>query len=164
METGGSSAASYHREGGLGAKDVSYLVAVFWTAHAIALVGWLAILVGGTSSVAFARYVSLAVSVAYTLLFVLFLHDARPLLTSYGLDGVANFLGGRPGALVGWVHYLAFDLFVGTWEAEEAQRSGMPAWAGRLALVLTFAIVPLGLNSFFVLRRLTGRLEVAPQT
>ncbi|HEU6450699.1 MAG TPA: ABA4-like family protein, partial [Gemmatimonadaceae bacterium] len=28
--------------------------------------------------------------------------------------------------LAGWVHYLAFDLFVGGWEVRDAQRRGIP--------------------------------------
>ncbi len=28
--------------------------------------------------------------------------------------------------LAGWVHYLAFDLFIGSWEARDAARSGIP--------------------------------------
>ena len=39
----------------------------------------------------------------------------------YGsLDEVAVLLGDREMLLAGWVHYLAFDLFVGLWIARDA--------------------------------------------
>ena len=36
------------------------------------------------------------------------------------LDGVIGLLRTREASLAGWVHYLAFDLFTGAWEAETA--------------------------------------------
>lgn len=39
---------------------------------------------------------------------------------------------------------------------DEAKRSGMPLWASRLTLVLTFVIGPFGLCVFVLLRRLTA--------
>ena len=54
--------------------------------------------------------------------------------------------------LVGWVHYLAFDLWVGAWETEEAERRGMPHAALVPCLALTFLAGPVGLLLFLVLR------------
>ena len=31
--------------------------------------------------------------------------------------------------LAGWIHYLAFDLFTGAWEARDAARLGISRWA-----------------------------------
>ncbi|HEX2442564.1 MAG TPA: ABA4-like family protein [Vicinamibacterales bacterium] len=47
--------------------------------------------------------------------------------------------------LAGWVHYLAFDLFIGGWEVRDAQRRGIPHLLVVPALILTFLFGPAGL-------------------
>ncbi|MDT9071476.1 abscisic acid-deficient protein Aba4 family protein, partial [Escherichia coli] len=42
----------------------------------------------------------------------------------------------------GWIHYLAFDLMVGTLIARDAVRAGVPAVFTLPALVLTFLFGP----------------------
>jgi hypothetical protein len=54
--------------------------------------------------------------------------------------------------LAGWVHYLAFDLFVGSWEVRDAQRLGVPHLAVVPCLVLTFLFGPAGWLLYLVLR------------
>ena len=58
-----------------------------------------------------------------------------------------------PGALVaGWVHYLAFDLFVGSWIAERAAALRVPHLLVVPVLLLTFLFGPLGLLAWALLR------------
>ena len=58
-----------------------------------------------------------------------------------------------PGALVaGWVHYLAFDLFVGTWIAQRSARLGIRHAFVLPVLLLTFIFGPAGLLGFALLR------------
>jgi hypothetical protein len=59
--------------------------------------------------------------------------------------------------LAGWVHYLVFDLFVGTWEVRDAQRLGISQLLVVPCLVLTFLFGPIGLLLYFVLRGLLRR-------
>ena len=67
-------------------------------------------------------------------------------------------------AMAGWLHYLAFDLFVGAWEVREARRVGLPHWVILPALALTFLFGPLGLLVFLALRaaRPLARTEGVP--
>ncbi len=68
------------------------------------------------------------------------------------LAGVASLFE-TPGLLLaGWVHYLVFDLLVGTWERGEAHRIGMPQWLLAPALVMTFLLGPIGWMLFLALR------------
>jgi hypothetical protein len=46
--------------------------------------------------------------------------------------------------LAGWIHYLAFDLFVGSWEARDARQRGVPHLALVPCLALTFLFGPAG--------------------
>jgi len=58
--------------------------------------------------------------------------------------------------LVGWLHYLAFDLFVGAWQARRATAEALPYPLLLPCLVLTFLVGPVGLLLFLVLRRARG--------
>lgn len=61
--------------------------------------------------------------------------------------------------LAGWVHYLAFDLFTGAWEARDAARLGISQWLVAPCLVLTFLFGPVGLGAYLLLR-LAARRKV----
>lgn len=50
-----------------------------------------------------------------------------------------------PVLLAGWVHYLAFDLFLGTWIADEADRIGIHRVIQVPVLLATFMFGPIGL-------------------
>jgi hypothetical protein len=64
--------------------------------------------------------------------------------------------------LAGWIHYLAFDLFIGSWEVRDAQRNGVPQLAVVPCLVLTFLLGPGGLLLYLLIRAgLTRRLMPA---
>lgn len=59
--------------------------------------------------------------------------------------------------LAGWVHYLAFDLFVGAWEVRDAGRLGIPHLLVVPCLGLTFLFGPVGLLLYGVLRGVRAR-------
>ena len=46
--------------------------------------------------------------------------------------------------LAGWIHYLAFDLLIGTWETRDARERGLPHLLLVPCLVLTFLLGPAG--------------------
>lgn len=71
----------------------------------------------------------------------------------YGsLDEVAALLGTREMLLAGWVHYLAFDLFIGGWIAAEADKVGVNRLIQAPILLLTFMFGPVGLAIFLAMR------------
>ena len=55
--------------------------------------------------------------------------------------------------LAGWVHYLAFDLFVGAWIAAEIARAKLSRLSLIPILPLTFMFGPAGFFLFIVVRR-----------
>jgi hypothetical protein len=59
--------------------------------------------------------------------------------------------------LAGWIHYLAFDLFIGSWEVRDSQRLGIHHLLVVPCLVLTFLFGPIGLLLYFTLRWITKR-------
>ncbi|HYE84722.1 MAG TPA: ABA4-like family protein [Vicinamibacterales bacterium] len=59
--------------------------------------------------------------------------------------------------LAGWIHYLAFDLFIGAWEVRDAQRNQIPHLVVIPCLVMTFMLGPIGLLFYFAIR--TAKLK-----
>ncbi len=78
------------------------------------------------------------------------------------LDEVAALFRSRPILLAGWIHYLAFDLFVGGWIIRRARRDGMPHALPLICLPPTFLFGPAGLLAFLALRALRRTLAAHP--
>jgi hypothetical protein len=72
------------------------------------------------------------------------------------INGVRSIFASDAGVTIGWVHYLAFDLFVGIWIARNADALGLNDLKGRIIqapiLFLTFMAGPLGLLLYLMLR------------
>jgi len=68
------------------------------------------------------------------------------------LDQVAALLGKREMLLAGWVHYLAFDLFIGGWIAAEADKIGLNRIVQAPILLATFMLGPVGLATFLMIK------------
>jgi hypothetical protein len=73
------------------------------------------------------------------------------------LAGVQALFADPHTLVAGWIHYLAFDLFVGAWITEDAIARGVPAWARIIPLPLTLMFGPAGLLLYLVLRHFTAR-------
>ena len=54
--------------------------------------------------------------------------------------------------LAGWIHYLAFDLFVGSWEVRDARTRGMSHALVLPCLAVTFLFGPAGWLLYLILR------------
>ncbi len=70
----------------------------------------------------------------------------------FTLDGVVRIFTTPRTIAACWVHYLVFDLFVGSWEARDARRVGVPHLALVPCLGLTLLFGPVGLLSYLGLR------------
>ncbi len=68
------------------------------------------------------------------------------------LAGVRILLGSPEALLAGWVHYLAFDLFTGAWEAENAPAARVPHWLLLACLALTLLVGPFGLLVYLLIK------------
>lgn len=107
------------------------------------------------------RLATFAVPLLIAALYVwLLLHGRPPKGAGFGSLRQVQLLFSAPEALLaGWVHYLAFDLFTGAWEARDAVRLGISRWLVAPCLVLTFLFGPVGL-ALYLLLRLALRKEV----
>jgi len=76
----------------------------------------------------------------------------------FGSIGEVRALFANDAALTaGWLHYLAFDLFVGTWIAREGLKAGVSPILLLPGLLLTFLFGPAGLLLFLIIRRAAER-------
>lgn len=60
-------------------------------------------------------------------------------------------------ALMGWVHYLVFDLFVGAWIGRDAAARSVNHFAVIPCLFFTFLAGPIGLLMYLLLRQFIGK-------
>jgi hypothetical protein len=63
--------------------------------------------------------------------------------------------------LAGWIHYLAFDLFVGAWIARSSDEIGLSRLIQAPILIATFMFGPVGLVLFLSIRAALTKVEVA---
>lgn len=68
------------------------------------------------------------------------------------LESVRSLFANDYFLLAGWIHYLAFDLFLGTWEAEDGAKEGINRWILVPVLALTFYFGPAGWLMYLVFR------------
>lgn len=77
------------------------------------------------------------------------------------LEGVGRLFDHRWLLLAGWLHYLAFDLLIGTWEVLDSQQRGMPHLLVVPCLLLTFMLGPAGWLLYIIISRSAYRRSAA---
>ncbi len=75
------------------------------------------------------------------------------------LAQIAALLGTPAGATIGWVHFLAFDLFVGRWVYLDSRERKLTAWLVSPILFVVLMFGPLGLLLYLLVRLFLTRLE-----
>lgn len=134
----------------------SALFSIFST---LALAGWIALAAGIWLDKPFlsvrlaGKWLPIVMSLAYTGLILLFFADSPG---GYGsLADVQRLFAAPWAALAGWIHYLAFDLFVGAYIARQAKLLGLPRWPLIGLLPLTFLFGPAGYLGFETWKAMT---------
>jgi Domain of unknown function (DUF4281) len=127
---------------------------VFSIANLLAVAGWLVLIVAGR----FRWVASLVTGAILPLLFALlysFLIAAHWGEKNGGfgsLTQVHALFTNDWLLLAGWVHYLAFDLFIGSWQVRDAQKHKIPHLLIVPALIFTFMFGPIGLLLYCFIR------------
>jgi hypothetical protein len=126
---------------------------IFQIANPIALLGWIALIFAPfapriTDLIA-ALIIPILMSVAYAALVLAYWSGATGGYSSL-LDVMALFTDPHI-ALAGWVHYLAFDLFVGAWAVRTARAAHIPHLLVLPHLVLIFLFGPAGFLTYYAM-------------
>lgn len=141
---------------------------IFGAINLVALAAWAILLFLPRRPFAMASVLYLGIALlclVYAVLLVLLVTDAVDPVRDAGAAASADFsLAGikalfrSEGAVVlGWTHYLAFDLFVGLWIARDADAKGFSRIAQAPVLLTTFLAGPLGLLIWLAIRERRAR-------
>ena len=142
---------------------------LFSITNMIALVGWVLLAAGprGPKTGAIILYFGVGLlCLAYTAMFGLLfggLVDPVRVAGAAGqgsftsIEGIRALFMSDGGIVLGWTHYLAFDLFVGQWIAKDADNKGFARWVQAPILLLTFVAGPAGLLLWLVMREARAR-------
>ena len=142
---------------------------IFSITNLIALVAWLLLILGprGPRTGAIILYfgvglLCLAYTAMFGLLFGGLVDPVRvvnlPDVPEYGIiEGIRSLFMSDGGIVIGWTHYLAFDLFVGQWIAKDADNKGFARWVQAPVLLLTFLAGPAGLLLWLIVRERRAR-------
>lgn len=134
---------------------------IFSIANTLALLSWIILIVAPrwkwTQKIILSGVIPLLLSVAYLGLIVLFFGSAEGGFGS--LAEVMKLFTNEWAALGGWIHYLAFDLFVGIWEVKDSQKRGISHLIVIPCLIFTFLLGPIGFLMYSILRFFLAKEE-----
>jgi hypothetical protein len=137
---------------------------LFSLANVLALAAWLGLLllphVAAIRNIIAAAVIPCLFAAAYAVILARFF-DLGGFAKFSTLEGLASLQSSPWLLLAGWLHYLAFDLFVGAWQVRTARRDGIVHLAIVPSLILTFMVGPAGLLAFTVTRLLIVRRQLA---
>jgi hypothetical protein len=127
---------------------------VFSIANLLAVAGWLVLIVAGrirwVASLVTGVILPLLFALLYT--FLIAVHWGEKTGGFGTLAQVHALFTNDWLLLAGWVHYLAFDLFIGSWQVRDAQKHKIPHLLVIPALILTFMLGPIGLLLYCIIR------------
>lgn len=127
---------------------------LFQAANGLALAGWCVLIAAPRRWRVLRSLPGFAIpallSAAYAMLVAVYFARAEGGFSS--LAGVTALFASEPVLLAGWLHYLAFDLFIGAWIARRADALGISRVVQVPILMATFLFGPVGLLVFLALQ------------
>ncbi|WP_299324580.1 ABA4-like family protein [Parasphingopyxis sp.] len=141
---------------------------IFSIANLFALLAWVALIFGPRREIVFTvlregvvGLLSLfyAALLIYLMVFAPAPGGAGPDFST--IEGVRTIFATDAGLTLGWVHYLAFDLFVGLWVARNADAISLSRIVQAPILLATFLFGPMGLCIYLIVRRIHGMPKTA---
>lgn len=135
---------------------------VFSAINIIAMIGWalLAFTPRGPKIHALVFYlgIGLLAGIYSTGLVILMTSQGGLDFSAFGsIDGIRGLFGSDAGIVVGWAHYLAFDLFVGQWIAKDADIKKISRLVQLPILFFTLMAGPFGLFLWMIIREPAAR-------
>jgi hypothetical protein len=127
---------------------------VFSLINLIAVAGWLLLIVLPGRRVVADLVTSVAIPAFMAVFYVAVLAAVwgRSEGSFSTLAGVYALFGEPWLLLAGWAHYLAFDLFIGSWQVRDARRHRVPHLLVVPCLVLTLLFGPVGWGLYMIVR------------
>lgn len=127
---------------------------LFQIANTIVLPAWLLLIIAPTWKWTGRIVVGIVVTIL-SILYVIMLAEGIESLdfSSFGsLEGVMQLFTEPSAVAMGWIHYLAFDLMVGWFIVNDAQKHGINRFLTIPCLLFSFMLGPTGLLLYLLLR------------
>lgn len=143
--------------------------AMFSFTNAVVLIAWLILAFLPRKPLAMTAVLYLGVGLlclCYAGMFVALLAGADPgqvpgsqpyIASDYSIAGLRKLFMSDAGLVIGWTHYLAFDLFTGLWIARDADNKEFSRAAQLPFLFATLMAGPIGLVSWLIVRERRAR-------
>ena len=128
---------------------------LFEMANLVALLSWLLLIIIPTRNITRILVGSGAICALFAITYLIMIAgslspgDFEQFST---LEGLTNLFSDKKAVMAGWLHYLAFDLFVGIWIVRDAKDLGIKHLYLVPSLLLTFMMGPLGLLTYLILK------------
>ncbi|MDP1631432.1 MAG: ABA4-like family protein [Caulobacter sp.] len=134
---------------------------IFSAMGLLAMAGWLCLALAPLrrpALIAAARVAGALLALAYVILIIRGMTaPGGPEGGGFGSLAQVMVLFSVPAVMLpAWIHYLCFDLWIGTWAAEDAPKSGVPHWLMLPIFGLTFMFGPVGLLAYLIARFVVG--------
>jgi hypothetical protein len=132
---------------------------LFSICNPVALIGWLILVFAGRMKWAAALVTGAIIPMLFGILYasLIVAHWGESSGSFSTLEGVAALFQNHWLLLAGWIHYLAFDLFIGSWQVRDSVKVGISHWIVIPCLALTFMFGPIGLLLYFLVRLIKAR-------
>jgi hypothetical protein len=101
-----------------------------------------------TKTIIASPYIVIPAALLYAALVIPNIGSTFAQLANPNLEGISRLLGSSSGATIGWVHFLAFDLFVGRYAYLESQKRNLNPFLMALVLFSILMYGPLGMLVF----------------
>ncbi len=134
--------------------------AIFQTCSTIAMLSWLLLIVVSPFWFGFDKlFIGVIITLLGLIYLWLILQSFSPAgFSDFGsLEGVMRLFTNKTMVVAGWVHYLAFDLFIGVWIKKNSVKYSISHWLVIPCLLFTFMLGPIGLLLYLLIRWLSTR-------
>jgi ABA4-like protein len=139
---------------------------IFSIANGVAALAWLLLAVLTTrpwvTDVVTSRIVPGIFALVYIAIVVTVFASATGSFSS--IAGVQTLFSNPWLLLAGWLHYLAFDLLIGTWEVRDSLERNVPRWLLIPCLFLTFMFGPTGWFLYLLVRMRYAEPVTSPRS
>lgn len=128
---------------------------IFSACSSIAMIGWVILIIASPLWQSFDKFIIGIVITLFAIAYTWLIAKGFSMgdFQKFGsLDGIMELFTNRIAVTAGWVHYLAFDLFVGVWIKKNSIKYNISHALVIPCMLLTFMLGPIGLLLYLLIR------------
>lgn len=129
---------------------------LFQILNGIAMIAWLPLFFIPKNKILIwflrSRIVPSFFAILYVILLTWILLESKSSTLDFSFEGIKQLFGDDKAIILGWLHYLAFDLMTGIYIVEDSEKRKIPHLFIAPCLFFTFILGPVGWLIYWVLR------------